>query len=258
LSSRWDTLAERLRQAGYETIALVENPVVSSENGFDQGFARFGELWRRPWSEVGVLPLVRIFLAEIPTHEKPLFVFVNINISHHPYDDAEEFTGLFLDDSGDRYAQAHAADFFLGRVSFTDEEFDRIASRYDEELRAADAVIAGMVETLKATDRWDSSMFIVTSDHGEHFGEHGLVQHRFSLYQSVVRVPLLVHYPRRYPPGTRVSTAVQLTDLLPTVARAARLDIEDGSFHGETLPWKERKEGRPLAARWLPAVRLVA
>lgn len=246
LSTQWSTLAEHLGEAGYQTIALVENPVVSAENVFSRGFSKFGELWRKPWNDVGVLPLFRIFIEEIASNEKPLFVFFNINIPHHPYDDAGEFTGLFLDDPHDRYARTRAADFFLERSSLSEADLERIASRYDEELRAADAVVAGIVEVLKSDARWDDCMFIVTSDHGEHFGEHGLVQHRFSLYEDVVRVPLYVHFPRRYPEGARIRTAVQLTDSFPTVAKAARLEGEDDSIHGEVLPWKEREDERAL------------
>src|SRR5207244_8717283 len=68
-------------------------------------------------------------------------------------------------------------------------------------------------------------MLIITSDHGETIGDHGLMSHAYSLHDTLIHVPLLVRYPELFPPGQRVTQQVQLTDLFPTILDVLGLDV---------------------------------
>jgi len=70
---------------------------------------------------------------------------------------------------------------------------------------------------------WDSSLLVVTSDHGEEFGEHDQYGHGRTLYDTLLRVPLLLHYPGWYDGGRRVDTPVQLVDVAPSILEVAGL-----------------------------------
>jgi len=91
--------------------------------------------------------------------------------------------------------------------------------RYDQEIRFTDLHIARLFDDLKARGLWDKTVIVVTGDHGEGFGEHGVLQHGYHLYAPQTKVPLIVRVPGLPP---RVSTtAVGHVDILPTLANLA-------------------------------------
>jgi arylsulfatase A-like enzyme len=92
---------------------------------------------------------------------------------------------------------------------------------YDSEIGYVDAVIGRMVDLLRARNVLDETLLVITADHGEHFGEHGLLAHKFNLYETNVRVPLLIRYPRAFGPGVRDTARVQLHDLFETILSVA-------------------------------------
>ncbi|MEQ1895140.1 MAG: sulfatase-like hydrolase/transferase, partial [Planctomycetota bacterium] len=105
---------------------------------------------------------------------------------------------------------------------------------YDGEIRYTDDGLKALVDKLKALGAWENTLFVLTSDHGEEFFEHGVLGHGFSLFQEVVGVPLIFHGPA-VPPGTVLDEPVQVLDLAATVLSLAGEDVArfgDGkSFH---------------------------
>ena len=95
-----------------------------------------------------------------------------------------------------------------------------------------------MFDTLAARGTLDNTIVIVTSDHGEHFGEHGLMAHGNSVYRPLLQVPLFIRYPERVPGGIRIAEPVTLRDLGATVFDLARLV--------PSFPWP----GGSLRAAW--------
>jgi arylsulfatase A-like enzyme len=103
---------------------------------------------------------------------------------------------------------------------------------------------------LRARNVLDSTLVIVTSDHGELFGEHGLTGHHSNLYFNVLHVPLIMRLPGRVPAGVRVAAPVSLRDLAKTIADLTQLPERD-RIPGTSLAryWNdERDEGSPLFA----------
>ena len=107
-------------------------------------------------------------------------------------------------------------------------------SQYDGEIAYTDYVLAGIFANLKAAGRYEQSLVIVTSDHGELFGEHGLAGHGVAPFQELVHVPLLVKYPANARGGTRVRRRVSTLGVFATVL--ATVGIETPS----------RTQARPL------------
>ena len=91
---------------------------------------------------------------------------------------------------------------------------------------------------------------IVTSDHGEQFGEHGLIEHGNSLYWPVLHVPLVISFPGRVPEGQSVAEPVSLADLPTTVLDLLRLPNTQ-AFPGASLArcWKDGKDAPPRSPR---------
>jgi arylsulfatase A-like enzyme len=85
--------------------------------------------------------------------------------------------------------------------------------------------VAELTEMLRADGRLDATFLAVTSDHGDAFGEHGHLGHRLTLYEELLRVPLVIRYPPRFQGGTRVREPVPIGDLHPTILELAGVEV---------------------------------
>lgn len=234
LGEQFETLAELLSEAGYETVGMAENPMLSKRNGFDQGFDAYQELWREEGSEG--LKVVERFAQTIAQRDvsKPLFTFVNLMGAHSPYRAGSEFTKAFVRDSSIRLRTNLWREYFLGEAEFVETELAHLRELYDAEIAFTDSLVRALAEELKAADLWDQTVFVVTSDHGENIGDHELMDHVFSLYESSTKVPLIIHDPKHFVAG-RESRSVQLTDLFWTLIERAGVEQEFGQAHGRSL-----------------------
>ena len=109
----------------------------------------------------------------------------------------------------------------------------RRIDRYDAAIVTLDEVVGSLMNTLKARGVLDNTIVVITSDHGEHFNDHGLLGHANSLYLSALHVPLIIRYPPGVPMGRRVGTAVSLRDVSATLLDQA--GISDSGFPGRSL-----------------------
>ena len=193
-----ETIAEALKAAGYATFAVSDNPSASSLGGFDAGFDRFESA--ADASATAVNRRVKQWRGELEGG-RPYFLYLHYMDAHEPY-----------------LPQGRAFDEFMkdGRPN---PRRDFVAA-YDSEIRLLDAKVQGLFESLG----WgESTIVIVTSDHGEGFHEHGLTGHANSLYDELMRVPLIVYSGGgRFTPG-RVSAPVGHVDVLPTLRELAGL-----------------------------------
>jgi len=89
---------------------------------------------------------------------------------------------------------------------------------YDAEIAKADTEVGELIASLRSSGRYDDALIILLSDHGEGLGQHGEQEHGVLLYREALQVPLIVKLPRSERKGTRVAEAVQLVDVLPTIA----------------------------------------
>ncbi|MCB9663414.1 MAG: sulfatase [Alphaproteobacteria bacterium] len=112
--------------------------------------------------------------------------------------------------------------YTLGKHAYTAEEIEVIASTYDAAVRDVDAALGVLLDRLEGQGLLDDTIVVVTSDHGEHLGEHHRIGHKFSVYAPLVRVPLVVRWPKGLPPA-RVAQVVSTLAVPNTVADLAGL-----------------------------------
>ena len=98
-----------------------------------------------------------------------------------------------------------------------DRDLEHVIALYEGEVAWVDAHVGAIMHALDAAGLAEKTLVIVVSDHGEEFFDHGNIGHRHTLYEEVVRVPMLLRLPRVLPAGAAVRGPVSLTDLLPTV-----------------------------------------
>jgi len=244
LSEGVDTLAETLRQAGYQTVGITENATIPAAGGFSQGFDQYHETWRLE----GILdnPAVHLFEQSLDSidHASPFLMFVNFIEPHAPYTSSGEFMGAYVDDPGAGPDGNDTQDYYLGQLPWGDTEFRHMRALYDAEILYTDHQIGRIIERLKRDNLWNDTVFIVTSDHGENIGEHGHMEHYFSLHEPAVRIPLLIRYPPAFAPGSEDDDPAQLTDIYPTLCNLLNLDT--GNSQGVDLLERGARTDRPV------------
>jgi arylsulfatase len=242
------TLAELLKARGYRTIARMANPGIDASTGFAQGFDDFVIPPGLESSGPGMLeggPLVADVEHVVQgLGREPFFLWVHFMDTHGPYFPPQALRDRFAPADyrwpGDPDAlPLGASNFGLGiipRYQVVNDETSPASyrARYDAEVRYADDHVGAIVRALEARGLWDSTLFVLTADHGESLGEHDYYfAHGWYVSDDQLRVPLLVHGPG-IPRGRRVRGSVSLVDVAPTVLDLFGLE-RPAAMEGATL-----------------------
>jgi arylsulfatase A-like enzyme len=200
------TLAEHVRQAGLDTAAITENGWLGIVHGFGRGFDSFAENKSAnvmvPEGQVDVtFAQARSWLQR--NRNKHFFLFLHTFQVHTPYAPPERYAGLFSEHE-------------TGRIDESSASHLRWMARYDREIRYTDDELRGLFQTIDGLGLGDDTVFILTSDHGEAFLEHGVLEHGSRLDDEVVRVPLMF-WGKGVPAGRRIGVPVAHVDLMPTI-----------------------------------------
>ncbi len=171
------TLALALHEAGYATAAFSRNPNVLPLTGFDRGFERFVDAEAGDWGRTSDTRMViDRALAEVDrVAGRPFFLYLHLNQIHAPYTPPEAFRNAV---SGD---PPEPSDLYDADVRFVDQQLERLWNGLRE--RGVGA----------------RTLWAVTADHGEEFGEHGQGSHGLTLYEEQLRIPMLLWRPGRVP-----------------------------------------------------------
>jgi arylsulfatase A-like enzyme len=247
LDPRIPTLADRLRQRGYATAAVVSSYILSRRFGFHQGFDHFefDPNQEFQWAARGG----RSFYATRADHtsdaamqwitdhgEKPFFLWVHYFDPHSPYDPPPG------------YAVSPSVEVRLEGKRIPEsvngpETLKRLIRAYRSEVLYTDAQLGRLVERLRILGLLDRTALVVTADHGEGLGDHGVLEHGVSLFDELVRVPLIVRAPG-VPPGRRLPGPAQLEDLVPTLLALAGAEPPAELDGIDLLPWLRGQTGR--------------
>jgi lipoteichoic acid synthase len=119
-----------------------------------------------------------------------------------------------------------------GRETFSNDE---LLNRYLNTLRYQDYFLKNLIDQYKKLGLYENTVFIILGDHGEGFGEHGRYTHGSVPYEEGLRIPLIIHDPKRFENGARVKEPVTQLDILPTVANLLGYQIEGGEYQGSSL-----------------------
>jgi arylsulfatase A-like enzyme len=272
LEEEFPTLAEALASRGYATAGFSANTdYVSDEVGLARGFAHFDDYSLTPGlmlrsaalgRAVGRNRVIRrllgiekllgrkdapemsaAFLDWIDGREGPWFGFINYYDAHRPYQPPAPYDVMFASDStrpDPRFRQDEDPE-----NPWTPQDVRNFLVAYDGAIAYLDAQLSLLFAELERRGLFGRTLVIVTSDHGEEFGEHRLYDHGHSLYQASVHVPLLVWLPRGEAAGREVNESVSLRDIPATV-----MDLAGGTgtpFPGRSLArfWREGGPGAP-------------
>ncbi|MEO8202072.1 MAG: sulfatase-like hydrolase/transferase [Gemmatimonadota bacterium] len=268
LDDKYPTLAEELTRRGYLTGGFTANlHYVSRDFGLARGFTHFADYAVSPGelllnSSVGRYLSVRPDFRELIRFEdimgrknaarvdgellswldgrkdgRPFFAFLNYYDVHEPYFPPAEFDRKFASSvprASYRTDQSIRGARMIGKLRMTPAQMEREHEAYMGALNYLDTEIGRLLAEMKRRGLLENTVVIVAGDHGEQFGEHGYFVHGNSLYSPVMRVPLIISYPRALPQGKTVTSRLNLRDLAVTI-----LDVTgttpDRPFPGHSL-----------------------
>ncbi len=224
LSPQHQPLAQRLADAGYETWGVAEGGYVSASFGFDLGFDTFET--RRSQEPDWDAVLDRL---AVRNSERPLFLLLHTYLAHAPYEPdprwvdpayAGPLAGAEVD--ADNVFAPHR----LGQLELDPADGAYVAALYDAGVARLDAVVGAFLERLDEVLPPAHTLVVITSDHGEELLDHGGLDHGLTLYDEVLRVPLIVRFPGRR--SARETAPVSLADVVPTVLDVVGLPRSSG------------------------------
>jgi len=255
------TLAERLRERGYDTAGISANGFVGPTFGLQRGFEDFAVVenaaspsqdpFRRHLVFGALLGLLgnpeplpdkgsglenRLAHHWLDHHlrstpERPFFLFVNYLEAHLPYGpDAGPRARLAPGPVRPSIAPLVTESFGDGDIyrlialahTLKPEDYQQLSDLYDASVATDDARLDELIQDLDRRGLLDETVVIVTSDHGENLGDHGgLLGHAFSVHQTLVHVPLIVRHPASFPAGLRYPGLVSTVSIFATLLAEA-------------------------------------
>lgn len=206
------TLAELLGEAGYRTGAFAGAGWLDPQFGLLQGYeVQDAQNFRRMGADE-ITDRAIAWLETVAPGE-PVHLLVNYFDPHDPYSPPPGFDRF----PGARGPLPKAAVDAAGATTLSTEARNALLARYDGEILFMDHHLGRLFQALRALGRYESSLILVTADHGELFGEHGAQGHGAWLWEEVLRVPLLVRFPGGRGGGTLLDDPTSLVDVLPLV-----------------------------------------
>jgi len=263
LSEQFYTMAEYLKEAGYNTTAFSDNLFISRVYGFDQGFSSFTEMfdtfppyivfraarkffissfftkYKPPTTDL-ILAGFKVWFLRHWSFDKPFFAFLNLMDCHMRWNPPPPFREQFFkNDIFDikRLSKLATVDmaskYLAGKVAISKKEFSGLKKLYAGELAYLDSRLGNLFSFLKENKAWNNTLVVVTSDHGENIGEHDLMFHCFSAHNTLTHVPFILKLPKGYPAGKRIKSKMESVDILPTLLEI--LGVKPRKVQGKSM-----------------------
>jgi arylsulfatase A-like enzyme len=279
LDRTYPTLAEVLDSRGYATAGFIANTFFCNQwFGLGRGFRHYDDFYEEQASvsvaeALRCSSLGRLAVQALPDSiggverrrkdagringdfldwldregggDRPFFAFLNYFDAHGPFVPPAGFERRFGRPAADAEEEAMLREWDVrSRAAVTDAHLVLARDSYDDCLAYLDQEIGRLFDGLEARGVLDETLVILTSDHGEQLGEHGLIGHGRSLYDQETRVPLLIFLPDGDRGGETVAEAVSLRDVPATVLDVLGLDA--AAFPGTSLARRPSAEAPVL------------
>ena len=269
------TLAETLQAEGYRTIGYTANPWLGRDYNFQQGFDTYGETWRdvpQESEDTGagltndkVIRFLRWRADNPGAARQPFFLFINYFEPHLPYHPPEPERSRFLRPGADpakvkrlsRLGHPDEMRYIVGLSDLTDDDMGILNDLYDGEIAYTDRRAGEVLSVLREQGILDRTIVAIAGDHGENIGDHHMMDHKLSVHDTLLHVPLLLRYPPRIRAGQSIDTRVQMHDLYPTLLGLAGVAPPQGAvveavpLPGAGLPGSGRPADGPIIGEFV-------
>ena len=239
------TLAEYLIKNGYFTRVFSASALVRPEFGILQGFkeATF-ELDEKKLTDVAVNWLNN-FIMEKP--KEKFFIWIHYLDPHEPYTARKPYIDRFELNYKGNYGNGIDSDtagkIFLEKRILSKEDYDHLIALYDSQISRIDEFIGKLIEELKRLGIYNKTLLVFFADHGEELHEHNFyIQHQRSVYESVLKIPMIIRYPEKIPENRRIKDVVESIDIMPTVLELCGIKPNDKTSGTSLKPLLEGKK----------------
>lgn len=241
------TLAERLKAKGYFTGFFNGGNPLLHEFNYDQGFDYYS--FSDSLDSRIVVQNFSSFLDQV--EGKNIFAYIHLNDTHLPYhlnDFNADLARASFEDLQPGHLNRDRIRRSLARRELSDTDKAYLISLYEAQVRYADEKVGELIATLEKRGMVDRSMILLTSDHGEELWDHDNFEHGHSLYEELLRVPLILTGPGLEP--RKIKSRVRHVDLLPTILEAVDPASKTGKIAGVSFLRYLEKDGekRPVFA----------
>jgi arylsulfatase A-like enzyme len=230
LGTEIELLSEHLQALDYRTAGVVSNPNVIALWGFDQGFDWFEDVPAATHHARADVVNEAVFRRLNALGVGPFFLYVHTMDPHGPFDPPPPFDVKY---PRHRKRAIRPSRILPGTPRSIVED---AVSAYDGEIAFTDLHFGRLLDRLKADGLYESALIVFAADHGEELHDHGGGGHGHTLFQELVRVPLLVKLPANAHAGRRVETSVSLIDVVPTILGLLGVKQPDGLDGIDLLP----------------------
>ncbi len=181
-------------------------------------------------------PALMQWLEATPA-DKPFFAFINYMEAHRPLIPARRFREAFM--TASEIDRSYKVDvswvpmwaFSFGLSEIEPRDLETMESVYDASLLELDELFDDLLTALRKAGQLENTIVVLTSDHGEHLGDHHMLDHQFSVFDSLLSVPLVIHYPKAFEPG-RDQNPVSNYDLFPTLVELSGIEFKHSRVSG--------------------------
>ena len=225
------TVTEILADAGYYTYLFSHHLIYRGGRTLRRGFEGIELVDHRERHRVPNP-------EELFVEDRPTFAFIHLLPPHAPYDPPAPYLGAYTDDMASEFdvSTENLSSYRRASAAVDEEGLAYARARYDENALFADSLVGQIVETLKERGRYEDALIVVLADHGEQFLEHGSFLHGDSLYDEVLRIPMIVKWPASMGGFAQdVAAPVSLVDLAPTLIDGLGVSDRRARFQGISL-----------------------
>jgi arylsulfatase A-like enzyme len=235
------TLGSVFADHGYMTGAIINTAALNPAFGIDRGFVHYDVVPATHGRVAGGTTVAVLDWID-RQGDAPFFVFAHYYDPHLPFSPPAPFDTLFdpgyigeIGNSFDpEFLPTDRMNGFEKMNALSGRDKEHIMALYDGEIAFADRAIGDLVKGLGERGLMENTLIVFMSDHGEEFFDHGGFAHGHTLYEELLRVPLIFRLPGRIPAGKRIPGVVRLIDLMPTILNLAGIEI-DAHMEGRDL-----------------------
>ena len=216
------TVGEFFKEAGYITAGYASHIYLNESSGFSQGIDEYEQINQSKGLHTAVTSHLITDKAinwlnkkDFNKSKKNFFLFLHYFDPHFRYMPHAEFnyTGAY---KGNLQPSMSIKALFKTLPKFTTADVQYLVDLYRGEIAYTDFQIGRLIDFLTKSGLLNNTLLVLTSDHGEEFLEHGALSHTRTLYDEILHIPLMIHFPNRLK-AARISTPVTQLDILPTL-----------------------------------------
>jgi arylsulfatase A-like enzyme len=234
-----ELISEHLQKQGIRTQGFTSNPVVSEKFGFERGWDGFEVFYKEEASGESMYKRASKWTEE--NGDKPFFLYVQTIDPHTTYAVPREYWGRYYKKKysgqiGESFKRDEQKKINDKEMKLTADDVAWIQALYHGEISYQDEHVGYFLDQLKAQGRLEDTIVVVTNDHGEEIHDHGSFGHGWTLYEEMIRAPVLSHYPALFPKASVVDDITEHVDLALTMVETMGLAPMKGTEGTSFLP----------------------